>query len=370
VRRRCLAGYRQAFFSPTIIAQEVVFAAKIGINGLGRIGSLVLRAGLDYPDLEFVAINDLSDPPTLAYLFEFNSVHGTFDGSVEAEADALVFDGQRVRVFHEKDPTQIPWRDAGVEIVLEATGIFENLEAASQHLQAGARKVVVTAPAKNVPVCLVMGVNEDAYDPARDNVICMGSCTTYALAAVAKVMHESFGVERGFINTAHAYTNTQVLLDRPTRSLRRSRAGAINIVPTSTGAARAIGQVLPELDGKIDGMAIRVPVPDGSILDFTCVVGRDVSVEEVNQAFRDAASSERLAPYLAAVDKEIVSTDVIGVDQSSVVDLTLTMASGNLVKVLSWYDNEWSFALRVCDVATFLGKSLGAAPSPSWTTTT
>jgi glyceraldehyde 3-phosphate dehydrogenase len=341
-------------------APEVPVATRVGINGLGRIGSLVLRVGLDYPELEFVAVNDLTKPETLAYLFEFNSVHGAFEGTVETAANSLVIDGQTIRVFHEKDPTRIPWRDVGADIVIESTGVFESLPAASKHLQAGARKVVITAPAKDVPTCLVMGVNEDAYDPGRDDVICMGSCTTYALAAVAKVLNDTFGIERAFVNTTHAYTSTQPLLDRPMENLRRSRAGAINIVPTTTGAVRAVATVLPELRGKIDGISVRVPVPAGSLLDLTCVLRRDVTVHEVNQAFDTAARSEKLSPYLAAIDTPVVSTDIIGVDQSSIVDKTLTMASGNLVKVFSWYDNEWAFALRVCDVASYLAERSSA----------
>lgn len=343
---------------------EVAVATKVGINGLGRIGSLVLRAGLDYPDLQFVAVNDLTDPATLAYLFAFNSVHGAFEGTVEVQDSTLVIDGERIQVFHEKDPAQIPWADAGVDIVIESTGRFESMEAASKHLLAGAKKVIVTAPAKNVPTTLVMGINQDAYDPNRDNVVAMGSCTTHALALVLKVLHDRFGVRRGFVNTTHAYTNTQPLLDKPMDSLRRSRAAAINIVPTTTGAVRAVGKVIPELDGKIDGIAVRVPVPDGSLLDLTCILSREVSADEINQALADAAQSEELSPYLAVVDTPIVSTDIIGVDQSSVVDTTLTMVSGELAKVFSWYDNEWSFALRVCDVASYIAESLPSIAAP------
>ncbi|HVC32060.1 MAG TPA: type I glyceraldehyde-3-phosphate dehydrogenase [Chloroflexota bacterium] len=335
-------------------------ATKVGINGLGRIGSLVLRAGLDYPDLQFVAVNDLTDPKTLAYLFEFNSVHGAFEGTVEVQNSSLVVDGEQIQVFHEKDPSKIPWRDAGIEIVIESTGVFENLQAASKHLQAGARKVIITAPAKDVPTVLVMGVNQQAYHPATDNVVAMGSCTTYALSAVVKVLNDKFGIKRGMVNTTHAYTNTQPLLDKPMETLRRSRAAGINIVPTTTGAVRAVGKVIPEIDGKIDGIAVRVPVPDGSLIDLTCVLDREVTVDEVNKAFDEAAQSEELSPYLAAIDTPVVSTDIIGVDQSSVVDKTLTMVNGDLVKVFSWYDNEWSFALRVCDVTSYLADSLPA----------
>lgn len=338
---------------------EVAVATRVGINGLGRIGSLVLRAGLDYPDLQFVAVNDLADTRTLAYLFEFNSVHGAFDGTVEAESDALIIDGERIQVSHEKDPAQIPWGDVGVEIVIESTGVFENRQAASKHLQAGARKVIITAPAKDVPTVLVMGVNQDSYDPQSDDIIAMGSCTTHALAAVVKVLHDHFGIKRGMVNTTHAYTNTQALLDRPIdANLRRSRAAPINIVPTTTGAVRAVGKVIPAVDGKIDGIAVRVPVPDASLLDLTCVLERAVTVEEVNRAFDEASQSEELSPYLAAIAVPVVSTDIIGVDQSSVIDKTLTMVNDDLVKVFSWYDNEWSFALRVNDVASYVAERL------------
>lgn len=336
-------------------------ATKIGINGMGRIGSLALRAGLDYPDLEFVAVNDLTKPETLAYLFEFNSVHGVFEGTVEWEPGALTIDGQQVKVFHEKDPTKIPWGDLGVDIVIESTGVFESMEGASKHLQAGAKQVIITAPAKDVPVCLVMGVNQQTYNPSQDQVVCMGSCTTHALAAVAKVLNDKFGVTKAYVNTTHAYTNTQPLLDKPMDNLRRSRAGAINIVPTTTGAVRAVGKVIPELKGKLDGVAVRVPVPDGSLLDLTCLLGRETTVDEINDTLRQAAQSEELSPYLAAIDTPIVSTDIIGVDQSTVVDLTLTGAMGNFVKIFTWYDNEWSFALRVNDLTTYIADQLAAS---------
>ena len=348
---------------------EDLVATKVGINGLGRIGSLVLRAGLDYPDLEFVAVNDLTSTETLAYLFEFNSVHGIYEGSVEAEPDALIIDGQRVQVFREKDPAQIPWSSVGVDIVIESTGLFENMTAASKHLQGGAKKVIITTPAKDVPTCLVMGVNQQSYNPDQDKVICMGSCTTHSLALVAKVLNDKFGIEKGYVNTTHAYTNTQPILDKPLPGdLRRTRAGAMNIVPTTTGAVRAVGRVIPELQGKIEGIAVRVPVPDGSLIDLTAILRKPTTAEELNQTLREAAQSDELSQYLAATDSPIVSTDIIGVDQSSVVDLTLTAAMGNFVKMFAWYDNEWSFALRVNDVATYVAQKLATqagAPRPS-----
>lgn len=345
--------------SPEIQAREVAVATRIGINGMGRIGSLVLRAGLDYPDLEFVAVNDLAPVETLAYLFEFNSVHGVYEGTVEAEPDAIVIDGQRIRVFQERDPAKIPWGQLGVDVVIESTGLFESMDAASKHLQGGAKKVIITAPAKNVPTCLVMGVNQQSYDPNKEDVLCMGSCTTHALALVAKVLNDKFGIEKGYVNTTHAYTNTQPLEDKPMgNDLRRSRAGAMNIVPTTTGAVRAVSKVIPELQGKIEGYAVRVPVPDGSLLDLTAILGRSVTTDELKQVFQEAAQSDELTPYLAAIETPIVSTDIIGVDQSSVVDLTLTGAMGSFVKVFTWYDNEWSFALRVNDVASYVAERL------------
>jgi glyceraldehyde 3-phosphate dehydrogenase len=343
-------------------AMEAALTTRVGINGLGRIGSLALRAGMEYPDLEFVAINDLTKPETLAYLLEFNSVHGTFEGSIEASDSSLVIDGHPIRVFAERDPSKIPWKDVGADIVIESTGVFENLDGASRHLQAGAKKVLITTPADGVRTCLVMGVNEDAYDPNRDDVVCMGSCTTYALSPIAKILHETFGISRAFVNTTHAYTNSQPLLDRPMDNLRRSRAGGLNIVPTSTGAVKVVGKVIPALNGKIEGIAVRVPVPDGSLIDLTCILDRDVTVDEVNRAFDQAAMSEQLSPYVAAIDAPVVSSDIIGVDQSSIVDKTLTMANGNFVKVFSWYDNEWSFALRVCDVTSLIAEKM---PTPT-----
>ncbi|MBI2955459.1 MAG: type I glyceraldehyde-3-phosphate dehydrogenase [Chloroflexi bacterium] len=333
-------------------------SVKVGINGLGRIGSLVLRSILGVRDLEVVAVNDLTKPDTLAYLFQFNSVHGTYRGHVDSTQSSLIINGKQIRVFAERDPAKIPWRDSGVEIVVESTGRFENQQDASKHLAGGVRKVIITAPAKGVERTLVLGVNEDTYDPGKHDVVAMGSCTTYALAPVAKVLNERFGIVYGFINTAHAYTNTQALLDKPVDGKRRSRAAAVNIVPTTTGAAKAIGLVIPELEGRMDGCAIRVPVPDGSIVDLTCVLNRDVTVEEVNQAFREAAQSERLRKYLTASDKELVSSDIIGTSHSSIVDTTLTMAKGNLVKVFAWYDNEWSFSMRVADLTAYIAKRL------------
>ena len=336
-------------------------AIKVGINGLGRIGSQVLRKGIGNPEIDLVAVNDLTEADTLAYLLKFDSVHGTYPGEVEARGDALVVDGHQIRVFSERDPAKIPWRSVGVELVIESTGRFENRADASKHLQAGAHKVIITAPAKGVERTLVYGVNEQTYDPAKHDVVAMGSCTTYALAPTLKVLDERFGIKRGFINTTHAYTNTQALLDHPVDSKRRCRSAAINLVPTTTGAARAIGEVLPQLKGKMDGLAVRAPVPDGSILDTTCVLDREVTVDEVNQAFREAAHQQPLGQVLRTNDEQIVSTDVVGTRHSAIVDTTLTMASGDLVKVFTWYDNEAAFALRVVDLAAYVARRMPVA---------
>ncbi len=331
---------------------------RVGVNGVGRIGSLVLRHGLRNPALTFVAVNDLTDAETLAELLRFDSVHGPFEGTVSAVADALIINGRRITVFSQRDPGQIPWKSVGVDLVIEATGRFENYRDASRHLDAGARQVIITAPAEGVEKTLVIGINEDTYDPQRDRVVAMGSCTTYALAPLVKVLNDAFGIRWGLMNTVHAYTNTQALLDRPIGKGRRNRAAAINIVPTSTGAARAIHQVVPPVQGKMDGLALRVPVPCGSIIDLTCVVGREVTVEEVNDALRRATQDERLGRILTVSEEELVSTAILNTTHSSIVDARSTMVKGNLVKVLSWYDNEWSFALRVVELAAYIGQRL------------
>jgi glyceraldehyde 3-phosphate dehydrogenase len=314
----------------------------------------VLRAAMAYPDLAIVAVNDLADPDTLAYLVEYNSVHGRFNRPVAANDGGLGVDGRPVRVFHETDPARIPWGEAGAEIVIEATGRFENQADAAKHLRGGARRVIITAPAKEVRTTLVLGVNHRIFDPARDDVIGMGSCTTHALAPVAKVLHERFGLRKAFVNTTHAYTNSQALLDRPGANPRRSRSAATNLVPSTTRSVQALGDVIPDLRGRVSGVAVRVPVPDGSLLDLTGLLDRDVTVDEINRAMREAAAGDELSRYLAVTDRPIVSSDVIGVDQSAVVDLTLTEAMGSFVKVFAWYDNEWSFALRVCDLARYV----------------
>lgn len=334
-------------------------AAKVAINGFGRIGRMILRAGIDSKDLEFVAINDLTDAETLAYLFKYDSIHGVYEGQVKAEGDVLVVNGKRIKVLAEKDPALLPWKAMGVDIVVESTGRFEKKEDAVKHIQAGAKKVIISAPAKNEDITIVMGVNEEKYDPSSHHVISNASCTTNALAPLAKVLMDNFGIKKGFMNTTHAYTSTQALHDMPVKKdLRRGRAAAENIVPSSTGAARAIGSVIPELKGKLDGLALRTPNPDGSILDLTVQVDKETSKEAVAEALKNAANG-KMKGVLQYCEDEIVSSDVIGNPHSSIVDAHLTMVMGDLVKVLTWYDNEWGYSNRIVDLARYIaGKGL------------
>lgn len=329
-------------------------AAKVAINGFGRIGRMVLRAGIGSKDLEFVAINDLADADTLAYVFKYDSVHGVFAGEVRAEGDTLVIDGKRIKVLAEKDPALLPWKAMGVDIVVESTGRFEKKEDAEKHIQAGAKKVIISAPAKNEDITIVLGVNEEKYDPKTHHVISNASCTTNALAPLAKVLEDNFGIKKGFMNTTHAYTSTQALHDMPVKKdLRRGRAAAENVVPSSTGAAKAIGLVLPELKGKLDGLSLRTPNPDGSILDLTVQLNRETTKEEVSAAIKKAAEG-KMKGILQYCEDEIVSSDVIGNPHSSVVDAHLTMVIGDMVKVLTWYDNEWGYSNRVVDLARYI----------------
>jgi glyceraldehyde 3-phosphate dehydrogenase len=331
---------------------------KIGINGFGRIGRCVLRAGYRNPQLEFVGINDLTDPATLAHLLKYDSVHGRLDAKVEALKDAIVVDGKKIRIFSEKNPENLPWGSLGVQIVLESTGLFTDREKASGHLKAGAKKVIISAPAKGEGLTVVMGVNHDRYDPASHHVVSNASCTTNCLAPVAKVLHDAFGIERGLMTTIHSYTNDQRILDLPHKDLRRARAAALSMIPTTTGAARAVGLVLPELKGKLDGMAIRVPTPNVSVVDLVAELKKSVTVEEVNGTLRDAANG-KLKGILAASDEPLVSIDYNGSTTSSNVDLSLTsVLGGNLVKVLSWYDNESGFSQRMVDLCLLMARSL------------
>jgi len=329
---------------------------KVGINGFGRIGRLVFRAALNNPDIEIVAVNDLTDVKTLAHLLKYDTTHGTLNAKVEVGEDSIIVNGRPVRVFAERDPGKLPWADVGVEIVVESTGIFTKREKAALHLNGGAKKVIISAPATDEDITIVLGVNEDKYDPAKHTIISNASCTTNCLAPMAKVLHEKFGIVKGLMTTVHSYTNDQPVLDLPHKDLRRTRAAAQNIVPTTTGAAKAVGLVLPELKGKLTGLAFRVPTPDVSVTDLVAELARDVTVEEVNAAFKEAAEGS-LKGILAYSEEPLVSSDYIGSTVSSTIDALSTMVmGGNLVKVVSWYDNEWGYSNRVVDLAVYIAK--------------
>ena len=330
-------------------------AVKVGINGFGRIGRNFFRAQLERGgDLDIVAANDLGDPATMAHLLKYDSNLGPFGGDVEISGGAVRAGGEEVKWFSERDPSALPWGDLEVDVVLESTGFFTKREDAQKHLDAGAKKVVISAPATDPDVTLVLGVNDDAYDRDSHHIVSNASCTTNCVAPMAKVLHDAFTVEQGFMTTIHAYTNDQRVLDLPHEDIRRARAAAINLIPTSTGAARAIGLVLPELKGKVDGMSIRAPVPTGSVTDLVCRVGRETTVEEVNEAFRAAARSGPLEDYLQYTEDPIVSTDIQHSPHSCIFDSQLTMASGDLVKVFGWYDNEWGYSCRLVDLISRL----------------
>jgi glyceraldehyde 3-phosphate dehydrogenase len=324
---------------------------KIGINGFGRIGRNVLRAALERsPDLEFAAVNDLGSPATFAHLFKHDSIMGRFPGTVSANGDSIDVDGRSIRFLSERDPQRLPWGDLGVDVVVESTGLFTDGEKARAHLDAGARKVVITAPAKNEDITICMGVNDSAYNPAEHHVISNASCTTNCLAPVAKVLQDSFGIETGFMTTVHAYTQDQVLLDSLHKDLRRARSATMSIVPTTTGAAKAVSLVLPELKGKFHGLALRVPVPDVSLVDLVATLSKTVSVEDVNAELKEAADGS-LEGILAVSDEPLVSIDFLRDSHSSIVDAPSTMVLGDrTVKVLSWYDNEWGYSCRVVDL--------------------
>jgi glyceraldehyde 3-phosphate dehydrogenase len=326
-------------------------AVRVGINGFGRIGRNVFRAAQERDDdIEWVAVNDITDTKTLAHLLKYDSILGPYPGTVEARDNALVVDGTEVRVLADRDPAALPWGDLGVEVVVESTGFFTDRENAAKHLDAGAKKVVITAPAKGEDVTIALGVNDDAYDRETHDVISNASCTTNCLAPLAKVVHEAVGIKHGLMTTIHAYTADQRLQDMPHSDLRRARAAAINLVPTSTGAAKAVGLVLPELNGKLHGFAIRAPVPTGSVVDLTFEAARETSVEELNGALKAAAEGP-LAGILAYTEDEIVSTDIVKNPHSSIFDAGLTsVIDGTLVKVVSWYDNEWGYSNRVVDL--------------------
>ncbi|MGB9885829.1 MAG: type I glyceraldehyde-3-phosphate dehydrogenase [Moorellales bacterium] len=327
---------------------------RVAINGFGRIGRLVFRAAMYREDLVVVAVNDLADAQTNAHLLKYDSTHGRLNAEVQAREGAMIVEGREVKTFLERNPQNLPWRDLGVEVVVEATGYFTEAGRAQAHLQAGAKRVVITAPAKNEDATLVVGVNHHAYDPARHRIISSASCTTNCLAPVAKVLYQRFGLRRGLMATVHAFTNDQRLLDMEHRDLRRARSATVSIVPTTTGAARAIGTVLPELAGKLNGFAVRVPVTDVSLLDLVAEVDRPATVEEINSAFREAAEGE-LAGVLAYTEEPLVSIDFKGDPRSAVVDGLSTMVmEDTLVKVVAWYDNEWGYSCRVVDLIGFM----------------
>ena len=339
-------------------------AIRVGINGFGRIGRNFFRAHLQRGgDFEVVAANDLGDAATMAHLLKFDSVLGPLGKDVQVGEGSITVEGQEIKILAERDPGSLPWGDLGVDVVIESTGFFTDREGAAKHLDGGARKVIISAPAKGPDVTMVLGVNDDAYEPESHHVISNASCTTNCVAPLAKVLHDELTIEQGFMTTIHAYTNDQNILDLPHEDLRRARAAAINLIPTSTGAARAIGLVLPELQGKVDGMAMRAPVPTGSIVDLVCRVGRETSAEEVNEIFSAKADTGKLEGILSYSEEALVSTDIIHSPYSSIFDSELTMANGNMVKVLGWYDNEWGYSCRLVDLVAKVGATLPAAVS-------
>jgi glyceraldehyde 3-phosphate dehydrogenase len=333
-------------------------ATRVGINGFGRIGRNVLRAAraMNATELEFVAVNDLTDTKTLAHLLKYDSVHGRYAGEVTAQADAISVDGKSIKVLSEKEPAKLPWKDLGVELVLESTGRFTDRDKAALHLAGGAKRVIISAPAKQEDITIVYGVNHEKYDPAKHQIISNASCTTNCLVPVVKVILDRFGFVSGFMTTVHSYTNDQNILDLPHKDLRRARAAALSIIPTTTGAAKATSLVLPEVKGKIDGVSLRVPTPDVSVVALSCVVQKSTSADEVNAAFRDAARSGPLKDIIAVSDEPLVSVDYIGSLQSSTIDaLSTNVVAGTLVNVTSWYDNEMGYSARCVDLLRYLG---------------
>jgi glyceraldehyde 3-phosphate dehydrogenase len=331
---------------------------RVGVNGFGRIGRVFFRTALEGNDIEVVGVNDLADAKTLAHLLKHDSVHGTLKADVAAKGEAIFVNGREIRVCSLKDPATLPWKELGVDVVVESTGLFRDTATASKHITAGAKKVVITAPAKDPDVTLVLGVNETSYDPARHRIVSNASCTTNCLATTAKVLDDRFGIRRGFASTVHSYTNDQPVHDFPHKDLRRARAAAISMIPTTTGAATAVGLVLPKLKGKLDGLAIRVPTANVSVVDLVAELEKPASVQAVNEAFREAAGGG-LRGILEVTDEELVSADFNGNPASSIVDLPSTaLVDGNLVKVLAWYDNEWGYSSRVRDLIRYIGKTL------------
>ncbi len=331
---------------------------RVGVNGFGRIGRVFFRTTLESRDIEVVGVNDLADAKTLAHLLKHDSVHGTLSGDVRTKDESIFVNGREIRVCAQKDPAALPWKELGVDVVVESTGVFRDTATASKHLQAGAKKVIITAPAKDPDVTIVLGVNEQAYDPGKHRIISNASCTTNCLATTVKVLDDTFGIKRGFASTVHSYTTDQQVHDFPHKDLRRARAAALSMIPTTTGAATAVGLVLPKLKGKLDGISIRVPTANVSVVDLVAELGKPASVSAVNDAFREAAAG-RLRGILDTTDEELVSCDFNGNPHSSIVDLPSTaLIEGNLVKVLAWYDNEWGYSSRVRDLIQFMGKTL------------
>ncbi len=331
-------------------------AIKVGINGFGRIGRNVLRASLNDPNIEFVAVNDLTDPKTLAHLLKYDSILGNLKHKISAGGDCIKIEDRSIRVFAEKDPAKLPWESVGVQVVIESTGRFTDANDAKKHLRGPVKKVIISAPAKNEDVTLVLGVNHQVYDPAKHNIISNASCTTNCLAPIAKVVNDEFKIVSGTMTTIHSYTNDQVILDFPHKDLRRARAAAVSMIPTSTGAAKALHLVIPELKGKLDGFAMRVPTPNVSVVDLVAFVEKKTTAEEVNAALKKATANGPLKGYLGYEEEELVSADFRGDARSSIVDAPMTrVVAGNCVKVISWYDNEWGYSCRVRDLINYIG---------------
>src|SRR6202789_2048914 len=330
-------------------------AIKVGINGFGRIGRNVFRTALQDPGLEFVAVNDLTDPKTLAHLLKYDSILGNLPNKISAGADSITVDGKTIKVFKERDPGALPWESVGAQVVIESTGHFTDANDAKKHLRGPVKKVIISAPAKNEDITIVLGVNEGKYDPAKHHIVSNASCTTNCLAPVAKVIHDTFKIQCGTMTTIHSYTNDQVILDFPHKDLRRARAAAINMIPTSTGAAKALKLVVPELAGKLDGFSMRVPTPDVSVVDLVAFVEKKTTKEEVNAALKKASEAGPLKGYLGYEEHELVSSDFKGDSRSSIVDAPMTLVvAGNCVKVISWYDNEWGYSCRVRDLIHYI----------------
>ncbi len=334
-------------------------AIRVGINGFGRIGRQVLKAIREYyaDDIDVVAFNDLGDLNTMAHLFRYDSSYGVYPGKVEVSDGSLIVDGDEIKALSERNPADLPWDDLGVDIVIESTGIFRDKESASKHIEAGAKKVIISAPAKGEDITIVLGVNHELYDPANHHVMSNASCTTNCLAPAAKVVNDLYGIEKGFMTTIHSYTSDQRILDLPHKDLRRARAAAVNIIPTTTGAAKAVALVIPELEGKFDGMAVRVPTPTGSLVDFVATVEKTPDKDELIAAF-EAAAAGPMKGYLDVSHEPLVSNDYVGNPYSSIIDVLSTSVSGNLVKVITWYDNEWGYSCRTADLSKFVGDKL------------